>query len=255
MKRSAIVLTVVSIFCVTLLAQSDVVYPQPTNLITLPTAGMLPRGAYGIETRIFRDGGLMAGISVGISNRFMFGISYGGSRIIGNKKVILNEQPGVEAKYRFIEETQKFPAILIGFNSQGFGTYQDTLHRYETKARGFYAVASKNFRFLGNLGLHAGLNYNPIEDSDGDSNPTFFFGLDKDLNREISLLMEYDAALNDDKTEKVGFGVGKGYLNAGIRWALVQNFHVELDFNNILLNRKEIDYFSRELKINFIEFF
>jgi len=240
---------------VTLAAQQSSVYPQPIDLITIPTAGIIPRGAYLAQFLLSTEGGLTGGIEVGISNRFMFGISYGGAHIIGDQKIIFNAQPGVLVKYRLVDETTKWPAFALGFNSQGFGAYLKDTQRYETKAKGLYLVASKNYHLLGNLGLHAGVNYNPLESGDGDKNPSMFLGLDKDINQEIALLLEYDAAFNDDQTSSVGLGTGKGYLNAGLRWTFVERFHVELDFNNILLNRREIDYLNRELKITFIEFF
>ncbi|MBO8130583.1 MAG: YjbH domain-containing protein [Candidatus Marinimicrobia bacterium] len=237
------------------LCQYNDVYPQPVNLITNPTAGTIPRGSYLIETRLFKSGGITAGIYVGLTTRFMFGISYGGNNIIGDSSVNLYEQPGIELKYRVIEEKQNVPAILIGFTSQGYGKYDRTLDRYETKAKGFYIVASKNYRFLGNTGFHFGINYNNLEIKDNDKDPSFFCGIDKEINPELTLMVEYDAALNDNETNEINFGKGKGYLNAGIRWTFVQKFHLELDFNNILLNRRNVEYFSREIKITFIEFF
>jgi len=236
-------------------SQEQSVYPQPITLVTVPTAGIIPRGAYLAEFRLFSGGGVLAGISAGISQRFMFGVSYGGARIIGDQIIQWHKQPGVEVKYRFIEESTKLPALLLGFNSQGQGAYIDTLKRYDTKAIGFYLVASKNYRFLGNMGVHAGINYNPMENEDGDDDPSFFVGLDKDLNPEISFVVEYNAAFNDNETNVRRLGKGLGYLNAGIRWTMVQRFHLEVDFNNILLNRNKIDHFNRELKFTFVEFF
>jgi len=257
MKKNALFLTaVILVFQISVIGQVNTAYPQPTNLVTVPTAGIIPRGAYLAEFRLYSGGGIQAGISAGISSRFMFGVSYGGSNIIGNQKINWNDQPGVEIKYRFIEEAKKMPAILIGFNSQGQGEYIDTLKRYETKAKGFYVVASKNFRFLGNLGIHTGINYNPLEGTkDGDKDPSFYVGLDKDINPEIAFVVEYDAAINDNKTNIIGLGKGLGYLNAGVRWTMVQHFHLEVDFINILLNRNKVDYLNRELKFTFVEFF
>ncbi|MCK4715793.1 MAG: hypothetical protein KAT54_03220 [Candidatus Marinimicrobia bacterium] len=256
MKRFIITITgFIIIFQMITVSQENSVYPQPTNLVTIPTAGIIPRGAYLSEFRLFSGGGVLAGISAGISQRFMFGVAYGGANIIGNEKINWHNQPGVEIKYRFIEESAKLPAFLIGFNSQGQGAYLDSLKRYETKAKGFYLVASKNYRLLGNLGIHAGINYNPLEGDDKDKDPSFFIGLDKNINPEISFVIEYDAAFNDNETNDIGLGEGKGYLNAGIRWTMVERFHLEIDFNNILLNRSKVDFLNRELKITFVEFF
>lgn len=233
--------------------QNAEIFPQPTDLVTCPTAGILPRGAFLVDANIFRDGGLLLGMSVGVSGNLMFGISYGGSQIIGNKKVIWNEQPGVEVKYRMINEGMSYPALAIGFNSEGYGAYIKDLKRYEQKAKGFYLTASKNFNLLGNLGFHGGVNYNPLEKEDGDSDPSVFFGIDKDINRDISIFAEYDAAINDNDDEDIS--LGKGYLNAGFRFGLMEHFYFEFFFTDILINNSRIDYVNRELKINFIEFF
>ncbi len=243
------------LFCLfeNLLAQEVSVFPQPTDLITVPTAGIMPRGAYMIGLNFYHNGGVVGGISSGISNKFMFGISFGGFGIIGNDEITWNKQPGVQIKYRLVDESMAAPALLIGFNSRGYGSYIDSLDRYENKAKGFYAVCSKNFQLLGNFGLHGGINYNPIEIKDGDKDPSFFVGLDKDINSELSVVLEYDAALNDN--EKNVISLGKGYLNAGIRWSFAQNFHFELDFNNILLNHDKVEFVNREFKLTFIEFF
>jgi hypothetical protein len=151
------------------------------------------------------------------------------------------------------------PGIALGINTQGYGNFNeaDTLLRYDTKAYGAYLAASKNWQTpLGNAGLHGGINYSFIETADGDKDPNLFFGLDLELNPEFSLLMEYNAALNENdmtaKTMSISTG---GYLNAAIRWTFVDHFHLELDFNNLLFDEDKVDYFKREIKITYIEYF
>ena len=84
-------------------------------------------------------------------------------------------------------------------------------------------------------------------------------GIDKELNRSFSLLVEYDAALNDnldndDDALNNIFGKGKGYLNAGIRWAMSPNIMLEINFNDINQNT-EAEYTNREVKIMYSESF
>ena len=89
-------------------------------------------------------------------------------------------------------------------------------------------------------------------------------GLDKELNRSFSFLIEYDFALNDNDPE-IGydlFGKGKGYLNAGIRWMVGKNIMLEIDFNDISENyvnnqtlNNDKEYSNRELKIIYFEKF
>ena len=87
-----------------------------------------------------------------------------------------------------------------------------------------------------------------------------FFGLDKEINRSFSFLLEYDAAYNDDNSSAainindITFGKGKGYLNAGLRWAIAKNLLFEFNFNNISRNT-DAKYTDRELKIMYSEFF
>ena len=73
------------------------------------------------------------------------------------------------------------------------------------------------------------------------------------LDRELTLLWEYDFAINDN--DKTSIGTGKGYMNVGVRWAFSHNLMLELSIKNILQNNKivegvdEVPNESRELKI------
>ena len=50
------------------------------------------------------------------------------------------------------------------------------------------------------------------------------------------------------------FGRGKGFVNAGIRWTVVPNVLVEINFNDIKKNSKA-EYVNREIKIMYSESF
>ena len=71
-------------------------YPPPTDLITIPTAGTLSRGSYSMDMRIQDEGGLISGLSVGITDRFQFGLSYGSPNLIGDDSLVWYPRP--EAK-------------------------------------------------------------------------------------------------------------------------------------------------------------
>ena len=89
----------------------------------------------------------------------------------------------------------------------------------------------------------------------------FFIGFDKELNRSFSLLVECDAAINDNEYEfnDLTFGRGKGYVNAALRWSVVPNVLVEINFNDIRKNatigEKEVEYTNREIKFIYSESF
>ena len=258
-----IIIITLSLICV-LFAQSEQPYP-PLELVSIPTAGTLPKGSYTYETILTKNGGVTPKLAVGLTNNLTFGFAYGIHNLIGDQKPNYNPQPGFIIKYRVYSETTKWPAIVLGLNTQGKGNYmvKDGFigGRYEKKALGFYLTSSKNWNMMGNLGLHIGLSKNSWEDLDGDDDLNFFIGIDKELNRSFSLLLECDGALNDNEYEfdNLTFGRGKGYVNAALRWAVVPNVLVEINFNDIRKNstikEKEVEYTNREIKIMYSESF
>ena len=234
-------------------------YPPPSNLITLPTAGTLQRGSFSLEMRIQKFGGLTSLISVGLTDRFQLGISYGSANLIGDDSLIWYPKPETNLKYLLIDESESTPGISLGIDTQGLGKFNsgDSLMRYDTKALGLFAVASKNWVTpLGNLGWHFGSNYNFVETNDNDKDVNFFMGFDIEFNPELSIMLEYNAALNENNMTSKNIAISRGgYLNAGIRWTFVERLHIEMDFNNLMFDKKKVDYFNREIKITYIEYF
>ena len=234
-------------------------YPPPSSLITLPTAGTLQRGSFALEMRIQKFGGLTSSISVGLTDRFQLGISYGSANLIGDDSLIWYPKPETNLKYLLIDESETSPGISLGIDTQGLGKFNsvDSLMRYDTKALGLFAVASKNWVTpLGNLGWHFGSNYNFIETNDNDKDVNFFMGFDIEFNPELSIMLEYNAALNENNMTSKNIAISRGgYLNAGVRWTFVERLHIEMDFNNLMFDKKKVDYFNREIKITYIEYF
>ena len=232
-------------------------YPPPTDLISVPTAGTLMRGSFSMDMRIQDEGGLVLGLSAGITDRFQFGMSFGSPNLIGDENLEWYPRPEAKLKYLIVDENLSMPAFAIGLNTQGSGEFVDTLQRYEIKALGLYGAMSKNWKSpLGNIGLHTGLNYSFLETEDGDSDPNLFFGMDVEFNPEFSFLLEYNSALNENGMTARTMSVSKGgYLNAALRWSFVESLHLELHLNNLLFDDEEVDYFKRELKITYIEYF
>ena len=232
-------------------------YPPPTDLISVPTAGTLMRGSFSMDMRIQDEGGLVLGLSAGITDRFQFGMSFGSPNLIGDEKLEWYPRPEAKLKYLIVDESLSMPALSLGLNTQGLGDYVDTLQRYEIKALGLYGAMSKNWKSpLGNIGLHTGLNYSFLETEDGDSDPNLFFGMDVEFNPEFSFLLEYNSALNENGVTAPTTSVTKGgYLNAALRWSFVESLHLELHLNNLLFDDEKVDYFKRELKITYIEYF
>ncbi|MFQ5651835.1 MAG: hypothetical protein ACE5IY_18010 [bacterium] len=248
MKIKSVVLICVLMGSTVLHAQQFI---EQRQLIDLPTAGTLDRGSYDIRLRMFGNGGLVGGVSVGVTPRFMFGLSWGGTNIIGEGDVDWNPNPGIHARIRLLDENFAIPAITLGFDSQGYGAYNDGFDRFENKSRGFFAVASKNYAVLFNLGLHGGLNFS-LEDGDDDEDLNLFLGVDLSFNREFRAILEYDFANNDNEND-ARFGGNDGYLNGGVQWIFSEQLILQFNIKNLL--KSGANEVTREFKIGYFEYF
>ena len=225
---------------------------QSLYAIDCPTAATLERGSFLTALYAYENGGLMGMLDVGITDRIMFGISYGGTNIIGTGPITWNPQIGVNIKYRIVDEQLAFPAIAIGFDGQGRGQYLDSLSRYTEKSKGIYVAASKSFEFLGVLAFHGGVNYS-FERQDNDKDLDGYVAMEKSINPELSVFAEYDLAMNDNSGRSIGDG--KGYLNAGLKWTFQGKLHIDFLWKNILKNNSMRPYSSREIRLSYVEYF
>lgn len=228
---------------------------EPVRLVDNPTAGLIDKGRFGVDLRLFPDGGVLTQINVGVMRRLSIGLSYGGVNVIGDDAVDWHPRVEVAARYRVIEESTGLPAITAGYETQGYGPHGNA--RYEVKSKGFYIAASKNYvSGLGQFGVHGGINWSRERDDDAD--PSGWAGVDKTINEELSLVAEYDLAFNDNDSSSLGSG--KGYLNAGAYWSAVPNVYVGFLLKNVLGNgdssgRGPDPDMSREISIRYTEEF
>lgn len=80
-----------------------------------------------------------------------------------------------------------------------------------------------------------------------------FFGLDKNVNKQISVVAEYNLSLDDNSPQSQGND--RGYLNAGLRWVFAKQLGIEFNFKDVLENQKDVSNIARELRITYIETF
>jgi hypothetical protein len=221
-------------FCASIFAENE----PPARLVDAPTAGSLPRRGYMVEGQLFDGGGMTGRVGFGLTDIIMAGFSYGGSQIIGSGKASFQPHVGFQVRVRLIEETMSIPAFSLGFDSQGDGPYirGEKLNRFRNKSRGVFLAASRNYSFLGNLGFHGGINYS-LENDDGDNDPSFWAGLDKDIGENFEFCGEYDFATNDN--ENLSMTANRGYLNSALKLHLGKAFILEFDLKNILRNTKK----------------
>jgi hypothetical protein len=227
---------------------------QPTMLVDCPTAGTLKRASFNVVMRAYPNGGVLTRTNIGLSNRLTLGISYGAEKILAEERPNWNPRIEFNVKLSLIDEGLVAPAFALGFCSQGFGSWIDDPDRYTYKSKGFYGVASKNYPFYDwQIGFHGGANYS-TEGDDKDENIDFFVGLDTRLNKDVSLVLEYDFATNDDKDE-ISLGKGRGYLNLSLQWLYADNLVMEILLKNLNNNRKEARDIWRGLRVTYVEYF
>ena len=261
MKKYFLLLVIISTI---LISQSNQPYP-PINLVSIPTAGTLPKGYFSFENTFMNQGSILPKFSIGITDNFTLGMSFGVSNFIGNGNIKKHKSyPEVQIKYRVYDETETVPAVVIGIDTQGRGEYFEkhetlSLNRYEQKSFGFYIVMSRNWVALGNFGFHFGLNKNLTETDDKDDDINIFLGFDKELNKSFSIYGEYNFARDDDRyndgIQDIIYRKGNGYLNAGLRWSATDNLMLEINVNDLSKNDRVSDAMNRELKIIYFEQF
>jgi hypothetical protein len=225
---------------------------EPRIIVLKPSAGMLAKGSFAFDVDLYQEGGVLAGVSAGIFERFSFGVSYGGSKLLGSGTPVMNPLPGVNLRLRPVEESESWPAIVVGFDSQGKNGFVDSLDRYLVKSPGLYAALSKNYLLAGFLSLHGAVNYS-FERGDGDRDVNFFFGAEKTLGPFLSLAGEYDLALNDNSQSAIGRG--RGYLNCALRASLGAGVTIGVSLLDLLQNQRGAGGPGRTANLEFVSKF
>jgi hypothetical protein len=234
----------------------------PRWLIDLPTAGTLPRGYFDMGIRIYPNGGGLGFTNIGLSNRFMIGLAFGGEGVVSNQSPNWNPRIGFALKFRIIDESMYIPAVSIGYCDQGDGGWDKLYKRYAYKSRGFYAVVSRGFQaYHWASSWHGGINYSNENSVDKDKSVNFFLGMDATFDYNLALSLEYDLALNDNSGERPPTadyqvsGKGRGYLGFSIKWLFTRNLELEFIAKDLLTNRRESHTFTREVRMTYLDNF
>jgi len=229
--------------------QTLTINPQSLDIVDMPNAATVEQGVYGIGLRVYPNGGVLSNFTMGILNRFSGRIYYGGENLIGAGDINWNPHVGIAFKVRIIDETLIIPGIAAGINTQGYGGYHEADDRYLIKSRGLFVVASRNYTTgIGDVSVHGGVNVS-LERHDDDKDLNFFAGITKDIKSFSELMIEYDAAVNDN--ESTSLGKGNGYLNAGIRFFISEKFILAFHFKDLLENTNNTAGFAREIRLEF----
>ena len=225
---------------------------ESRTLVDLPTAGMLRGHTLALDMNFFQAGSVLTNFSVGIFDRLLIGVYYGGTSIIGSGTPYWNPRPGFSAKVRIIDEMVFLPAIALGFDSQGKELFVDSLDRYAIKPLGLYVVGSKNYQLFGYLSVHGGINYS-TEQGDGNKNLNYFMGVEKTVGPFASAVFEYNFNVNDEF--RALQGNSGGYLNAGIRLTMGNGLTLGFNFKDITKSQQSFSVSNRTMQIEYIKAF
>jgi len=223
-------------------------------VVDSPTAGILPHGSYLFQGAIGPRSSLLFGVIVGFQDRLILGVSFGLQEFIGRGDVEVNDRPGFQVRLRIIEEGLAGAAFALGFDSQGEDEYIEDDERYERKSKGFYGVFSRNYKLIRDFSIHAGVNYS-LERKD-EEGINFFAGVLLEVIPGFRILLDYDAALNDDAPGVESSRTrGRGYFDTGVRLDYMENLRIKILFRDLLGNYIPEKGVARSIEIFYINYF
>lgn len=254
MVRRTFLHVAVIVFCsITAFAQrsaGDKANIDPLYLIDIPVAGILPATSGSIESLLYPGGGVLISAVYGIKTNLNLGFSYGGTGIIGSGEITWDNMPGILVRYRLLEENQKNPAIVVGFDSQGRDGFITSEKRYVVKSPGFFVTAGKNYELLGLICFNGGVSYT-LERYDKNSSPNVFVGIEKTVGPIISFLGEYNFAFDNQKIENYFWS---GYLNLGLRFSTNIGLNADIQFKNLLSSAFYYPKMVRTVRIQYVRY-
>jgi hypothetical protein len=220
---------------------------ETQRIVDMPTAGVLKTKTYSVKVSAYHNGGIMADFNAGIFENFSLGLSYSGTGIIGNDEVTMQKLPGFNAKVRVFNEKRNFPAIVLGFDSQGRGSWLKSKDRFETMSPGAYLAISKNFVWdLGQLAGHFGVNYS-FEPAADKRCVNMYGGVEQSIGSNFAINMEYNFCQDEKDYKQLS---QLGLLNAALRYSISRGVTIELEFRDLFNHRNDNKNNNLERRFN-----
>lgn len=230
-------------------------WQEPLQIVELPTAGIVERNGFAINSEFFHSGGIRFDFYASLINDFIFGSSFSGTKIVGSEKlsdIDFQRYPGIFLKYRLFDEKISFPAIAVGFSTQGFGEYSSDASRFETYSPGLFIVGSKSFKnSLGFFTAHLGMNYS-LEPKVKNRALNFYIGLQQEYKNLLAINLEYNATRDESSGDYLK---SKGLLNFMFQVYIYNNFTIGLIEKDLLLHFKNQSSSERKIFIQYISKF
>lgn len=218
-------------------------------VVDMPTAGVIPKGTFSIYGLAYTSGGTLIYFDTAPFENFNIGLSFSGTNILGEGDIIFQKLPGINIRWRIVNETNVFPAILVGVSNQGRGIYYKNLDRFQTFFPGIFASVSKTFKWpLGILSAHGGLN-SSWEQPGGKLYPNLWVGFEHTIGNSASLNMEFNPNYTDSNSDVMSNSM---LLNAQLRLSLSRGITLELIARDLFNHTKNLSGFERWFGIEYI---
>jgi hypothetical protein len=188
--------------------------------------------------QVYDNGGLFIRANVGFEKFFMFGFSANGTNLVGNGTIQI-QTPRLAFKIKPLDEKVSPVALAIGWDDRGYGIVSSGRFFPGTE-EGFYAVVSHEFKELGWLQLHGGVNVVKFDNFDSSQDLGCFFG----SSFAVTPVLAFNVEMNQVLTSY-------WQTNANVMFNLDNPLRIGLDLRDI--NRS--DLFARVLRVQYLSFF
>jgi hypothetical protein len=195
---------------------------EVVDLIDTPTPQIVEQGGYNVNFRFYsfqsngeNNGGLLLGLFFGVLEHMNLGIYLDTENIIGNENIKLR-RPRLFVKFRIFRGTERFPAIGVGYDDQGYGEYRD--RKYQQREKGFFIVLCQE-NFIRHLEVSTGINGYDFDRF----RVRGFIGVFSKVGENLVPMLEFD---------NLGGG-RRNRINMGIRYFLTPNLNMEIDGRDI----------------------
>lgn len=213
-------------------------------LIDQPTIEFPNHGVYTVQLRFGPKGEIIGFGNIGLWDRFSLGISYGASNLIGTGDPEFYTQPGVQLRILALEPGLLVPAVIFGFDNQGFGPFDNS--RYEIMSKGIYCQFGETFDYPGlKIVPSLGINYSFEQEGRFD----MFGGIKFGFGSTTQFLADYSPNFSDVQDKN------KGYLNIALRFIFYEQLFFEFALRDLLDNSAESKQLNRMIKIGYQESF
>lgn len=217
---------------------------ETRQIIDMPTAGVIPKDNFSFDLINYSGGGVSFAFNYAFHKNFNVGLATSGEGIVGSGNIKWQSVPGINVKFRFLDERLNIPAMAIGLATQGSGHYYNSSNRFSVFSPGIFFALSKNFRWeAGDLALHAGINYS-FENPKDDFDINYYCGLEQSFSSRFAVNLEYNAASFERKLSQDI----NGFLNTSLRYSIGNGFTLQLQIRDLLNS----DHISRFLGIEFV---